>query len=81
MPWDPAFKQMTRTTLITLGLKVLDGVSLGDLPLEADLVIVAQSDTSDEWRQHPIWKHLSDQNLVEFKSVGDPLPLCQDSCP
>lgn len=72
-PWDPAFKQLMLKTLSTLGLNVTEDISLGDLPLEADLVVITQAHTSDEWREHPVWQHLSDANLIEFKSVADPL--------
>lgn len=71
IPWDPAFKQLMETTLSTLGLEVIRDPKLGELPLEADLVIVRPDDLSGDWQQYPIWQHFCAQNLVEFKSVQD----------
>lgn len=71
IPWDPAFKQLMVDTLKTLGLKVIRDHKLGELPLEADLVIVCPEDLSGEWLDSPIWQYFCDQNLVEFKSIND----------
>ncbi|PIQ29013.1 hypothetical protein COW36_18555 [bacterium (Candidatus Blackallbacteria) CG17_big_fil_post_rev_8_21_14_2_50_48_46] len=73
IPWDDAFKQLMRETLSTLGLEVIEDPKLGKLPLKADLVIISPQDRQGEWKTHPLWKHLSDQNLLEFKSIADPL--------
>ncbi len=43
------------------------------MPLKADLVIISPADTQGEWLKHPLWHHLTDQNLLAFKSVADPL--------
>ncbi|PKL80030.1 MAG: hypothetical protein CVV27_01025 [Candidatus Melainabacteria bacterium HGW-Melainabacteria-1] len=73
IPWDDAFKQLMRETLTTLGLQVIEDPKLGKLPLKADLVIISQDKVAGEWRQHPLWQHLSEQNLLEFKSISDPM--------
>lgn len=73
IPWDDTFKQLMRDTLTTLGLQVIEDPKLGKLPLKADLVIISQDDIAGEWRQHPLWQHLSEQNLLEFKSISDPM--------
>jgi len=73
IPWDDAFKQLMRETLSTLGLSVIEDPKLGKLPLKADLVIISPADTQGEWLKHPLWQYLTDQNLLEFKSVADPL--------
>jgi hypothetical protein len=69
--WDDAFKQLIREILTTWGLEVIEDPKLGKLPLKADLVIIRRRDIPGEWRKHPIWKHLSSCNLVEFKSITD----------
>ncbi|PIQ25188.1 hypothetical protein COW36_23045 [bacterium (Candidatus Blackallbacteria) CG17_big_fil_post_rev_8_21_14_2_50_48_46] len=73
IPWDDAFKQLMRETLGTLGLEVIEDPKLGKLPLKADLVIISPQDQQGEWQTHPLWKYLTDQNLLEFKSIADPL--------
>lgn len=73
IPWDDAFKQLMRETLTTLGLQVIEDPKLGKLPLKADLVIISQDDVAGGWRQHPLWQYLSEQNLLEFKSISDPM--------
>lgn len=73
IPWDDAFKQLMRETLTQLGLKVIEDPKLGKLPLRADLVIISREKVQGSWRSHPVWRHLSDQNLLEFKSISDPL--------
>lgn len=72
-PWDDAYKQLMQVLLTDLGLKVLQDITLGDLPLEADLVILSKPEHPDknEWKNHPLWQHCTDQSLIEFKSVGD----------
>lgn len=72
-PWDDAFKQLMRDTLSELGLQVIEDPKLGKLPLKADLVLISTQSKEGEWQQHPLWQHLTDQALVEFKSVADPL--------
>ncbi|MGE3727753.1 MAG: hypothetical protein AB7I41_19495 [Candidatus Sericytochromatia bacterium] len=73
IPWDDAFKQLMRETLSTLGLEVMEDPKLGKLPLKADLVIISPQNQQGEWQTHPLWKFLTDQNLLEFKSIADPL--------
>ena len=62
-----------RDTLRDLGLQVIEDPKLGKLPLKADLVLISPQEANGEWQQHPLWQHLTDQALVEFKSVADPL--------
>ncbi len=73
IPWDDTFKQFMSATLRLLGLKTEEDVKLGKLPLKADLVIIRTDDLGGEWQQHPLWKHCQRWNLVEFKSVVDPV--------
>lgn len=73
IPWDDAFKQLMRDILSTLGLQVLEEPKLGKLPLKADLVIISRKGSSGKWRNHPLWQHFSQRNLLEFKSINDPL--------
>ncbi len=73
IPWDDAFKQVMQETLLLLGLTVKADIKLGKLPLKADLVIIHSSDLEGEWRQHPLWRYCHTYNLVEFKSVNDPI--------
>lgn len=62
-----------RDILSTLGLQVVEDPKLGRLPLKADLVIISRKGSSGKWRQHPLWQHFSPRNLMEFKSINDPL--------
>ena len=62
-----------RETLTALGLTVVEDPKLGKLPLRADLVLISPQVANGEWQQYPLWQHLTDQALVEFKSVADPL--------
>lgn len=71
--WDPYFAQWLETYLPTLGLDVHTKVELGTLPLEADVVVVQRRRGSQKWKQHPLWQHLTHHNLIEFKSVSDPV--------
>ncbi len=73
IPWDDTFKQLMAETLTSIGLKVEEDVKLGKLPLKADLVIIRSDDLAGQWQQHPLWKHCQPWNLVEFKSVSDPI--------
>ena len=73
IPWDDTFKQVMSETLSILGLTVEEDVKLGKLPLKADLVIIRSDDLAGEWQQHPLWKYCQRWNLVEFKSIADPI--------
>lgn len=52
---------------------MIEDPKLGKLPLKADLVIISPQNQQGEWQTHPLWKFLTDQNLLEFKSIADPL--------
>ena len=71
--WDPVFVQLLQATLPAWGLEVLDKLKLGELPLEADLVIITRHKRSSRWKKHPLWQYLSPHNLIEFKSIHDPV--------
>ena len=60
-PWDDAYKQLMQVLLTDLGLKVLQDITLGDLPLEADLVILSKPEHPDknEWKNHPMRQSLA----------------------
>ena len=73
IPWDDTFKQVMSETLTLIGLTVEEDVKLGKLPLKADLVIIRSDDLDGEWQQHPLWKYCQRWNLLEFKSVADPI--------
>ena len=69
--WDAHFAQLCEIWLPSFGLDVLTKFSLGKMPLQAGVVIIKKTEAEPLWLKHPLWKHLSDYNIVEFKSVSD----------
>src|SRR3972149_6600634 len=73
IPWDPAFKKLHQAILTYWQLQMIADVKLGKLHLKADIAIITPKKGSQKWKKHPLWKYVSHQNIVEFKSITDQL--------
>ena len=69
--WDAHFAQLFAIWLPSFGLIVETKFSLGRMPLQADAIVIKKTDAEPLWSVHPLWKYLSDYNIVEFKSISD----------
>ena len=66
--WDTYFAQIIKIRLKEHTVEVKPKV--GHLPLEADIMVIKRKDKANT-DSHPIWKHLDQMNLIEFKSLND----------
>ena len=73
IPWDPAFKELHQAILTYWHLQMIADVKLGKLHLKADMAIITPNQGFQKWKKHPLWKYVSHQNIVEFKSITDQL--------
>ncbi len=70
--WDHYFSQWLAHALPRHDLVVEEKPQFSQLPLEADVLIIAASQAKSAWQKHPLWCHLSPYTVLEFKSVVDP---------
>src|SRR5688500_6169593 len=67
--WHPIFDYLLRATLQDY-YEVKTNVAVGDLPREADIVLVRRaSTTKPPFRS--LWKHLTRWNILEFKGRSE----------
>lgn len=71
IPWNESFQHIHETLLPQWGLQILTEVKLGKLHPRADLAIITPHRGSRRWKKHPLWRFVSKQNILEFKSVHD----------
>jgi hypothetical protein len=70
--WDQLYAQWCELWFPTFDLNVLVKPVLGELPIEADLVVITETvDSQKRWKKHPLWQYFTPVNLLEFKSVHD----------
>lgn len=69
--WDTHFAETMAIWLPKYNLKVETKVKLGKMLLESDLIVIKKTDAEPLWEKHPVWKHFTDYNIIEFKSVSD----------
>lgn len=70
--WDHYFSQWLAHALPRHDLVVEEKPQFSQLPLEADILIIAASQAKSAWQNHLLWRYLSPYTVIEFKSVSDP---------
>ena len=70
--WDHYFSQWLAHALPRHDLVVEEKPQFSQLPLEADILVIAASQAKLAWQKHPLWRYLSPYTVIEFKSVADP---------
>lgn len=73
IPWNESFQGLHEAVLPKWGLQILTEVRLGKLHPRADIAIITPNRGTRRWKQHPLWRFVSKQNILEFKSVNDKL--------